>query len=105
MCASTSLDQPAAWNNVRLSFALAVFTLAACKKPDIASLETYRVQMCDCINVACANDVYDRWGKALKKFTDVDDDAEKPFLKISRGVNDCRDKLLMDAALPRPLSK
>jgi hypothetical protein len=100
MCASTFPDLPVGWNNVRLGFALAVFTLLACKKPDVATLEPYRAEMCACKDVACANTVFDRWGKALGKFLDVDDAAEKQIMAISKGVNDCRDKLMMDAALP-----
>ena len=102
MCASTFRDQPVGWNNVRwvLVALLLVAATAACSKPDIATLEPYRVEICTCKDVACANTVFDRWGKALLKFGDVDDAADKQIMAIAKSVNDCRDKLMMAAALP-----
>ncbi len=100
MCVSTFRDLPIGWNNVRWGLALAVCTLVACRKPDVATLETYRVEMCGCKDVGCANAVFDRWGKALLKFGDVDDAADKQIMTISKSVNDCRDKLMMAASLP-----
>lgn len=61
--------------------------------------------MCACKDIACANAVFDRWAKALLKYSDVDEAEDKQIMAISKGVNDCRDKLMMDAALPGRLSK
>ncbi len=100
MCASTFRDRPVGWSKVRAVLLLIAIAAAGCGKPDIKKLEPYRTEMCACTNVVCANAVFDRWAKVLLKYLDVDEAEDKQIMEISKGVNDCRDKLMMDAALP-----